>query len=90
MAASRGPAVWTRLSVNEATGTPFEQRKRYRVESVPGVERVEEEFRAAFPDARVALASSDTFLGPAQTQAVIRAFAPLPRTPRRRAGHPRD
>jgi primosomal protein N' (replication factor Y) len=41
----------------------------------PGVERVEEEFRASFPEARVAIASSDTFLGPAQTQAVIRAFA---------------
>jgi primosomal protein N' (replication factor Y) len=40
----------------------------------PGVERVEEEFRAAFPDARVAVASSDTLLGPAQTQATIRAF----------------
>ena len=41
----------------------------------PGVERVEEEFRAAFPDARVAVASSDTLLGPAQTQSAIRAFA---------------
>jgi primosomal protein N' (replication factor Y) len=41
----------------------------------PGVERVEEEFRAAFPNARVAVASSDTFTGPAQTQAVIRALA---------------
>jgi primosomal protein N' (replication factor Y) len=41
----------------------------------PGVERVEEEFRAAFPEARVAVASSDTFLGPAQTQAAIRAFS---------------
>jgi primosomal protein N' (replication factor Y) len=41
----------------------------------PGVERVEEEFRAAFPEARVAIASSDTLLGPAQTQAAIRAFA---------------
>jgi primosomal protein N' (replication factor Y) (superfamily II helicase) len=41
----------------------------------PGVERVEEEFRAAFPEARVAIASSDTLLGPAQTQAVIRALA---------------
>jgi primosomal protein N' (replication factor Y) len=41
----------------------------------PGVERVEEEFRAAFPEARVAIASSDTLLGPAQTQATIRAFA---------------
>ena len=41
----------------------------------PGVERVEEEFRAAFPGARVAVASSDTLLGPAQTQATIRAFS---------------
>ena len=41
----------------------------------PGVERVEEEFRAAFPNARVAVASSDTFVGPAQTQAVIRALS---------------
>ena len=41
----------------------------------PGVERVEEEFRASFPNARVAIASSDTFHGPAQTQAVIRAFS---------------
>jgi primosomal protein N' (replication factor Y) len=41
----------------------------------PGVERVEEEFRAAFPEARVAVASSDTFFGPAQAQAVIRALS---------------
>jgi primosomal protein N' (replication factor Y) len=41
----------------------------------PGVERVEEEFRAAFPEARVAVASSDTLAGPQQTQATIRAFA---------------
>ena len=41
----------------------------------PGVERVDEEFRAAFPDARVAIASSDTLLGPAETQNVIRAFS---------------
>jgi primosomal protein N' (replication factor Y) len=41
----------------------------------PGVERIEEEFRAAFPDARIAIASSDTFSGPAQAQAVIRALA---------------
>jgi len=41
----------------------------------PGVERIEEEFRAGFPDARVAIASSDTFSGPAEAQAVIRAFA---------------
>ena len=41
----------------------------------PGVERVEEEFRAAFPNARVAVASSDTLFGPAQTQAAIQAMA---------------
>jgi primosomal protein N' (replication factor Y) len=41
----------------------------------PGVERVEEEFRASYPNARVAVASSDTLFGPAQTQAAIRAFA---------------
>jgi primosomal protein N' (replication factor Y) (superfamily II helicase) len=40
----------------------------------PGVERVEEECRAAFPDARIAVASSDTFLSPARTQGVIRAL----------------
>jgi primosomal protein N' (replication factor Y) len=40
----------------------------------PGVERVEEELRALFPAARVAVASSDTFLGPVQAQAVIRAL----------------
>ncbi len=41
----------------------------------PGVERIEEEFQAAFPNARVAVASSDTLSGPAETQAAIRAFA---------------
>lgn len=41
----------------------------------PGVERIEEEVRAAFPQARVAIASSDTFAGPVQAQAVIRALA---------------
>jgi len=41
----------------------------------PGVERVEEEFRAAFPDARIAVASSDTFSGPKEAQVVLRAFA---------------
>jgi len=41
----------------------------------PGVERIEEEFRAAFPAARIAVASSDTFSGPAEAQAVLRAFA---------------
>jgi primosomal protein N' (replication factor Y) len=40
----------------------------------PGVERVAEEFALAFPDARMAIASSDTMHGPAQTQAAIRAM----------------
>jgi primosomal protein N' (replication factor Y) len=41
----------------------------------PGVERVAEEFAAAFPDTRVAIASSDTLHGPLETQAAIRAMA---------------
>ncbi len=41
----------------------------------PGVERVAEEFTRLFPDARVAIASSDILFGPAQTQAAIRAMA---------------
>ncbi|HUC68774.1 MAG TPA: primosomal protein N', partial [Stellaceae bacterium] len=41
----------------------------------PGVERVAEEFAAVFPDARVAIASSDTLHGPLETQAAIRAMA---------------
>jgi primosomal protein N' (replication factor Y) (superfamily II helicase) len=41
----------------------------------PGVERVAEEFAHFFPDARYAIASSDTLHGPAETQAAIRAFA---------------
>ncbi|MEJ1967687.1 MAG: primosomal protein N' [Rhizomicrobium sp.] len=41
----------------------------------PGVERVAEEFAAVFPQARVAIASSDTMHGPAETQAAIRAMA---------------
>jgi primosomal protein N' (replication factor Y) len=41
----------------------------------PGVERVAEEFASLFPDARMAIASSDTFHGPAETQAAIRAMA---------------
>jgi primosomal protein N' (replication factor Y) (superfamily II helicase) len=41
----------------------------------PGVERLDEEFRASFPEARVAIASSDTLTGPRETQAAIRAFA---------------
>lgn len=40
----------------------------------PGVERVAEEFKLAFPDVRVAIASSDTLHGPAETQAAIRAM----------------
>ena len=41
----------------------------------PGVERVAEEFAALFPQARVAIASSDTMHGPQETQAAIRAMA---------------
>ncbi|HEX2590500.1 MAG TPA: primosomal protein N', partial [Rhizomicrobium sp.] len=41
----------------------------------PGVERVAEEFAKVFPDARVAIASSDILHGPLQTQAAIRAMA---------------
>ncbi len=41
----------------------------------PGVERVAEEFTSLFPDARMAIASSDTFHGPAETQGAIRAMA---------------
>ena len=40
----------------------------------PGVERVAEEFAAAFPRARFAIASSDTMHGPLETQAAIRAM----------------
>ncbi|HTP77483.1 MAG TPA: primosomal protein N' [Rhizomicrobium sp.] len=41
----------------------------------PGVERVAEEFAALFPNARMAIASSDTLHGPQETQAAIRAMA---------------
>ncbi|HSZ73995.1 MAG TPA: primosomal protein N' [Rhizomicrobium sp.] len=41
----------------------------------PGVERVAEEFVAVFPQARMAIASSDTMHGPAETQVAIRAMA---------------
>ena len=41
----------------------------------PGVERVAEEFASVFPDARAAIASSDTMHGPQETQAAIRAMA---------------
>ncbi|HEX4273423.1 MAG TPA: primosomal protein N', partial [Rhizomicrobium sp.] len=41
----------------------------------PGVERVAEEFAQFFPQARFAIASSDTMQGPAETQAAIRAMA---------------
>lgn len=40
----------------------------------PGVERVAEEFASVFPGARMAIASSDTMHGPAETQAAIRAM----------------
>jgi primosomal protein N' (replication factor Y) (superfamily II helicase) len=40
----------------------------------PGVERVAEEFKGVFPEARMAIASSDTMRGPAETQAAIRAM----------------
>jgi primosomal protein N' (replication factor Y) len=40
----------------------------------PGVERVAEEFKALFPQARVAIASSDTLGGPAEMQTAIRAM----------------
>jgi primosomal protein N' (replication factor Y) (superfamily II helicase) len=40
----------------------------------PGVERVMEEFKLAFPDVRVAIASSDTMGGPQEMQAAIRAM----------------
>jgi primosomal protein N' (replication factor Y) (superfamily II helicase) len=41
----------------------------------PGVERVAEEFASVFPDARMAIASSDTMHGPAEAQSAIRAMA---------------
>lgn len=41
----------------------------------PGVERVAEEFSLFFPNARYAIASSDTLHGPAETQAAIQSFA---------------
>jgi primosomal protein N' (replication factor Y) len=40
----------------------------------PGVERVAEEFASVFPEARMAIASSDTMHGPQETQAAIRAM----------------
>src|SRR5579885_165025 len=40
----------------------------------PGVERVAEEFARIFPQARFAIASSDTLHGPLETQAAIRAM----------------
>ena len=41
----------------------------------PGVERVAEEFAQFFPNARYAIASSDTMHGPVETQGAIRAMA---------------
>lgn len=40
----------------------------------PGVERVADEFREAFPDARIAVASSDTMPDPREARATIEAF----------------
>jgi len=40
----------------------------------PGVERVADEFRDAFPDARIAIASSDTLADPKQARVLIEAF----------------
>jgi primosomal protein N' (replication factor Y) (superfamily II helicase) len=40
----------------------------------PGVERVMEEFKLVFPEARVAIASSDTMGGPEEIQTAIRAM----------------
>ena len=40
----------------------------------PGVERVADEFRDAFPGARLAIASSDTLTSPKETRLVIEAF----------------
>jgi primosomal protein N' (replication factor Y) len=39
------------------------------------VERVAEEFASVFPEARMAIASSDTMHGPVETQAAVRAMA---------------
>jgi primosomal protein N' (replication factor Y) (superfamily II helicase) len=41
----------------------------------PGVERVAEEFQSLFPDARAAIASSDTMEGPQAMQSVLSAMA---------------
>ncbi len=41
----------------------------------PGVERVAEEAASVFPEARIAIASSDILHGPEETQAAIRAMA---------------
>ncbi|MBV9990898.1 MAG: primosomal protein N' [Alphaproteobacteria bacterium] len=40
----------------------------------PGVERVAEEFARVFPEARMAIASSDMLQGPGETQAAIRSM----------------
>jgi primosomal protein N' (replication factor Y) (superfamily II helicase) len=41
----------------------------------PGVERIEEELRAAFPGARVAIASSDTMHEPGEARKFLHAFS---------------
>ena len=54
---------------------PHCQAEKTLIACGPGVERVAEEFATAFPDARFAIASSDTLHGPLETQAAIRAMA---------------
>jgi primosomal protein N' (replication factor Y) len=54
---------------------PHCQAEKTLVACGPGVERVAEEFVSVFPEARVAIASSDTLHGPLETQAAIRAMA---------------
>lgn len=54
---------------------PHCQAEKTLIACGPGVERVAEEFAAVFPDARVAIASSDTLHGPLETQSAIRAMA---------------
>jgi primosomal protein N' (replication factor Y) len=54
---------------------PHCQAEKTLIACGPGVERVAEEFATAFPDARLAIASSDTMQGPLETQAAIRAMA---------------
>jgi primosomal protein N' (replication factor Y) (superfamily II helicase) len=54
---------------------PYCRAEKCLIACGPGVERGAEEFAAAFPQARAAIASSDTMHGPLETQAAIRAMA---------------